>query len=515
MSPPSAPQSRNGRRILHSSPSMTSLASSLSSLSLYTTTSSRTQLGPGALAGKVILSLGKTVIRGAERIVIAKRMTVIREHLPCTGERFVEGTDTLFMDGIFDDLVELSRPDLYPQSVRVPAMELILTQIASEHTTYLINCLSSWHIEDLVLLITEVISVSLFCHSGFIDPALSKSYLSALPQNTPQTLPVIAFITELARQNATTYEAAILSKGLELILMAAHQNHFRMNPTVKRAFTVLSAPPLDVKDLWSMTIEQYWSFSYPPMLEDLLQHIDTTAASTWLLLEAHFLQKELPAMLQLISPQKYQMHSRSAADTNYPKLKDFNLCQVDPVFRLQDLYESGFAASSSLWHLFRCIALGGDVYTLMTEYLLGLSHKHKVSIFSRMIYWLIPDTLEANSDKMRSLLLLLAGRPHLNAILTQSLLDLGNHDPSIKYALTDAVITLVVPILNTEFIRSWMIYEDIFRRCHYFPSFKSRPSYCKETMMLFNIVREGRLASVLDHSARERIAEALEPIFTG
>jgi hypothetical protein len=98
---------REGRRILRSSPSLSSLTSSLSSLSIYTTTSSKTQWGPGALAERAILALGKATIRGAERVVIFKRMATIRDHLPCYGER--AGGDTSLMDRIFDDLLELSR----------------------------------------------------------------------------------------------------------------------------------------------------------------------------------------------------------------------------------------------------------------------------------------------------------------------------------------------------------------------------------------------------------------------
>lgn len=100
-----------GRRILRSSPSLSSLASSLSSVSssLYTTTSSRTQWGPGALTGKAILALGKATLRGAERVVIFRRMATIKAHLPYYDNDGVRGTARGFMDGIFDDLLELSR----------------------------------------------------------------------------------------------------------------------------------------------------------------------------------------------------------------------------------------------------------------------------------------------------------------------------------------------------------------------------------------------------------------------
>ncbi|KAJ7223538.1 hypothetical protein GGX14DRAFT_387851 [Mycena pura] len=116
-----------GRRMLHASPSLASLASSLSSLSLYTTTSSRTLWGPGALAEKAILALGKATVRGAGRVVIARRMNVIQAHLPCMDES--PGADPAVMDALFDDLLELSRPGLYPDSIRHAAMDVIQARV--------------------------------------------------------------------------------------------------------------------------------------------------------------------------------------------------------------------------------------------------------------------------------------------------------------------------------------------------------------------------------------------------
>ncbi|KAJ7864312.1 hypothetical protein B0H14DRAFT_2736669 [Mycena olivaceomarginata] len=520
---PSTGLPSGGRRILRSSPSMSSLASSVSSLSIYTTTSTKTQWGPGALTGRAVLALGKAVIRGAERVVIAKRIAIIRDHVPYSRERV--GLDTSFMDRIFDDLLELSRPELYPDSIRILAMELILTQIASTQTTYLIHCLSKWFLDDLILLITEIISVSLFCESGFIEPRLVNAYLSALPEGSQPLEPCIAFIAELAQQNGTTFEAAILSKFLELVLLTASRKSttFRRGfdperqPSLSWAFNILTAPPTELQEFWNITWEQYWPFDSPPLLADVVRHINKTSPLTWLTLEAHFLRQEAPTLLRLVTPVKYSMHGgRSAADVNYPQLKDFNLPLVTPLFRLQDVIDSGVTASCALWHLIRCVALGGDVHTLIVDHLLDLSHRNKVSMFSRIIYWLIPNTRESRSEEMRHLCALVGGRPQFNNVLTQFLLDLGA-DQLSKDALLDAVILLVIPLLIPD-MKSWAIHEDLFRRSHFFPSLKLRPSYSKETLGLFSIIRENRLASVIgkpgSHSSQQ-IADVLEPIFNG
>ncbi|KAJ7320717.1 hypothetical protein DFH08DRAFT_890073 [Mycena albidolilacea] len=478
-----------GRRILRSSPSMTSLASSVSSLSIYTTTSTKTQWGPGALTGKAVLALGKAVIRGAERVIIAKRIAVIRDHVPCLRERV--GLDTSFMDRIFDDLLELSRPELYPDSIRILAMELILNQIAFTQTTYMIHCLSKWILDDLILLMTEIISVSLFCESGFIEPRLVNAYLSALPKGSQPLEPCIAFIAELAQQNGTAFEAAILSKFLELVLLTASRKSatFRRGfdperqPSLSWAFNILTAPPTELQEFWNITWEQYWPFDSPPLLDDVVRHINKTSPSTWLT----FFGKKL-----------------------------------QPSFDWQDMLDSGVTASCALWHLIRCIALGGDMHKLMVDHLLDLSRWGKVSMFSRIIYWLIPNTRESRSEEMRHLCALVGGRPQFNNVLTQFLLDLGA-DQLSKDALLDAVILLIIPLLIPD-IRSWAIHEDVFRRSHFFPSLKLRPSYSKETLGLFSIIRENRLAFSLVlafvigqpySQSSQQIADVLEPIFNG
>ncbi|KAJ6569148.1 hypothetical protein B0H19DRAFT_1373436 [Mycena capillaripes] len=513
------------RRILRSSPSMSSLASSLSSLSMYTTTSSRTQWGPGALAGRAILALGKATIRGAERVVIFKRMATIRESLPCYDER--GGADTPFMDRIFDDLVELSRPEFYPSSIRIPAMELILTQIASGHTSFLIHCLSKWLLDDLIMLTTEIMSVCMFCECGFMEPRLVDAYVSALSEGRHPLGPCITFITELARQNETTFEAVVLSKFLDLVLLSASRKNrgdFRRDfdpedyQSFTCAFAILSTPPAELHDFWRMNLEQYWPFVDSPSLADVVRQINKTSPATWLILETQFLQNEAPTMLRLVTPHKYPMHSaRSVADEAYPRLKDFTLSVLRPPFRLQEVLDSGIMASCALWHFIRCLALGGDVYALMADHLLNLSHRSKVSMFSRIIYLLIPNTSESRSQEMRELCTLIGGREKLTSVLTKFLLDLTHADQPSKDALLDAVTGLIVPLLIPE-MKSWAVEEDLFRRSHFFPSLKLRVSYCKSTLTLFGIIRENRLASVIgqpDSRSSQQIADVLEPIFNG
>jgi hypothetical protein len=178
-----------------------------------------------------------------------------------------------------------------------------------------------------------------------MEPRLVDAYVSALPAGGRHPLgPCITFIAELALGNETAFEAAVLSKFLDFVLLSASRKYpgFRRefdpddDESFACAFAVLSAPPLELREFWNMTLEQYWPFEYPPSLEDVVLQINKTSPATWLLLEAHFLQHEAPNMLRLATPCKYPMHNgRSVADVTYPRLQHFSLSSVVPPFQLQ------------------------------------------------------------------------------------------------------------------------------------------------------------------------------------
>ncbi|KAJ7074991.1 hypothetical protein B0H15DRAFT_806501 [Mycena belliarum] len=92
--------------------------------SSYTESSVPTTVwGPGTLAGRAILALGEATLKGLDRIVdretraIQKRFGVIRAVAPqLTPE-------------MYSDLVELARPDLYPQHILETATEILFQQM--------------------------------------------------------------------------------------------------------------------------------------------------------------------------------------------------------------------------------------------------------------------------------------------------------------------------------------------------------------------------------------------------
>ncbi|KAJ7177049.1 hypothetical protein C8R46DRAFT_1078056 [Mycena filopes] len=92
--------------------------------SFYTeSTVPSTVWGPGTLAGRAILALGEATLRSLDRIVdrearaIQKRFEAIRASIPhLTSE-------------MYSDLIELSRPDVYPQYILEMALDILIPQL--------------------------------------------------------------------------------------------------------------------------------------------------------------------------------------------------------------------------------------------------------------------------------------------------------------------------------------------------------------------------------------------------
>lgn len=131
------------------------------------------------MAGKAILAMGKATLRGVEHLIISRRIGTIKAVMPCTDDNGSE-----HLGKIFGDLLELSRcvmgaldftvsnstrrPTLYPDGVRIQAMEILLAQIATEQTRHLRRSIANWDIdsEELGAFLTEIVAVALFSHRG-------------------------------------------------------------------------------------------------------------------------------------------------------------------------------------------------------------------------------------------------------------------------------------------------------------------------------------------------------------
>jgi hypothetical protein len=87
----------------------TSVTNSLTASECTTTTSS-TVPGLGELSGRAILALGKVTLRGAEYVIIRRRLEVISVKFPHLNVDRIPGIEQMY-----DDVLELSR-FLYKQN---------------------------------------------------------------------------------------------------------------------------------------------------------------------------------------------------------------------------------------------------------------------------------------------------------------------------------------------------------------------------------------------------------------
>ncbi|KAJ7194929.1 hypothetical protein GGX14DRAFT_404288 [Mycena pura] len=502
------PALSSGGPTIRTSPSLASHTSSQPSLSLYTTTSSSTIWGPGALAGKAILALGKATVRAAERVIILRRLATIRAHLPCTDDD--GGAESEFGIAYLTTCWSFNSRTVVTSDLNLWSKWYSIT--------CLINCLSRWPLDDLVLLMMELMSVAMFCESGFLEPRLANAYLSALPQDHHPLQPPTVFIVKLMKRDETAFEAALLSKFLEFLLLAASQRRLRaphksVEDHTALAFDVLSAPPESLRDLCKSSLEQVWPYHHSLSLKDIVQHISETPPDRWFMLEANFLQREVPRLLYLAvteccgaRPSHWPVHTRR---TTTFSLK-FYICNM--YGRRKEL-NPDFPAFSALYHLMCCVAFEGDHRDVL-RHMEDCLRPHCPVPGSNADSYTRPESL---SQGMQELYTHAGGHQHLQTLTTNLLFDLAAHDNSCKDAVLDAVVTLLLTLLIPE-MNPAAIHDDLYRRCHFFPSIKRRPSYSKRTLQLFGIIRENRLASVIFQPGSRtscQVAEVLEPIFNG
>ncbi|KAJ6505414.1 hypothetical protein C8R45DRAFT_1070135, partial [Mycena sanguinolenta] len=408
---------------------------SLAKSSVYTTTSSSTQWGPGALTGKAIRAMGKAVVRGAEYIVISRRLSTIRAALPCRDENHE------IRERMFDDVLELSRPGLYPEAFRIQSMQILVAQIASEDTYHLQCSFSKWEIdhEELVALLSEIIGVVLFSKRGFTDERLVNAYMMALPQHCHPWLPCVAFMAKIAQINHNILHAVSMAKS-----QTVSKNP--LTDACSEAFALLSQPAHDLYVLWVEQIGGLESEDSVTSLSKVLAWI--TAKDLWPMVEARLLGMHADAMLTLMVQHRpsYQIH--------------------DPTDLLP--WATAFHSKASLSALFirnflRCVGLGGDVHDTTVNYLSGLTYKKKMMVLASMIEHLIVQSYVDPSTVESFMILFTPETPDIANNIVQFLIVISNAIIPGEEVLLDAALLIIVRFVQP----TWdplSIFEDIYRR---------------------------------------------------
>ncbi|KAJ7474016.1 hypothetical protein FB451DRAFT_1247634 [Mycena latifolia] len=476
---------------------------SSSAASLYTTSSS-TQWGPGAIAGKAILAMGKATLRSVEHLIISRRIAAIKVVIPCADD---DESQPEHLEKMFADLLELTRPTLYPDGIRIQATQILLAQIATEQTHRLRLSISKWDrdFEELSAFLREIIAVALFSSRGFPDARLVDVYTAALSKDLHPWTACISFISQLAQMNERTFQMALNAQLLDILVWVSGQqirartSDTRVEAYCNVAFTILSTAAFNngQHDLWHHHMSQYCPENSPASLSNLVHLI--AQQERWLIVERRLLEKHVHSMLRNIA--------------NQSSLSNFGDLYLDSqrysIPRLADAPPSLPSIRTLMWY----IGIGGAAQNQTIIFLSALSYAKKVAVLDQMMRDLVIQfILQPPTPYSR-----LAKRPEFIAYVVQFLQGISQYSPAIQDTVIEASLLQIIPFLAPPW-EPRRIYEDICRRVHSRAGLKSSETCNPQTRSLLAVIQSMSLVEALSHEvgAKTKISlgQLLEPIFS-
>ncbi|KAF8141026.1 hypothetical protein K438DRAFT_1878909 [Mycena galopus ATCC 62051] len=410
-----------------------------STSSLYTTTSSSTQWGPGAIAGKALRALGKAVIRGIEHFIILRRLATIVAAMPCLDE--ADSAEAHNFETMFDDVLELSRRGFYPESIRIQAMQIIVAQVAKQHTHHLCVSLSKWvSNEDLVALLSEIAAVGLFANRGFPSPQLVRVYRAALPKNAHPWSPCIRFMSQVAQLTEETFHAVLHARFFEVILwtagaqVQAGASNSSFRGDCDEAFCILSRPPSD--DLSLLWHEETCRYSPNEQLGSVIQMVDAISAQDmWSAVERRLLEVQEDLILETA----FAFITLDHATPQYP---------MQPGMAFFSTSQSSVSAIA-MQTFMRCIALNCELHLHTERFLLRLSYEKMVLAITNIIRKLLVPFAEFDDALgiQNSMRTLAREWPDLPGIIIQFLVGISQTEHVLQDALLDAALLNISPFL--------------------------------------------------------------------
>ncbi|KAJ6505459.1 hypothetical protein C8R45DRAFT_549263 [Mycena sanguinolenta] len=277
-------------------------------------------VGSGSFGRKGNPSHGESC--GAGRRTHCNLATIIC-HPGCSSLSRRRDDNQQIRERLFDDLLEVSRPALYPEAFRLQAMEIIVTQIACGDTQHLQCSFAKLDIDHdkLVAILSEIIAVVLFSKRGFANVRLVKAYMTALPQECHPWLPCVRFMTKLAQVTDGMLRGVSAARFLEMILWVSGSQTLSRDPNhlladaCSEAFIILSQP--HSQDPYILRVAHIGGIhsddsNSPIALPEVLTSL--TANHMWLMVEARLLEIHAEAMLKLMAPQreKFRVHHRAS-----------------------------------------------------------------------------------------------------------------------------------------------------------------------------------------------------------
>ncbi|KAJ6568926.1 hypothetical protein B0H19DRAFT_1373337 [Mycena capillaripes] len=470
------------------------------------------------MAGKAILAMGKAVVRSAEYIVITRRLASIRAVMPCS-DLSEDGN----LETMFDELLELWRPALYPRAFRTQAMQLIIGQIAGKETYHLRLSISKWEIdhEELVAFFLEIIGVVLFSKRGFPDGKLVDSYNTALPSDCHPWSPCISFMSKVAQLTDSLFHSVLRARFLEMILwVSGAQIHYRncnenLEEECHTAFQILSKrPSSDLSVLW---VEQVLRLCPAEQAASLTGMISTiTVQQTWPVVERRLLEMHAHSMLKMMlqhQPSTRRRPSRLGPGGSHDFLETDYMVPSVLLHQYSATFHTKHILSASIRNFLRCVGIGGDMHKETMDHLSCVSYAKKVETLSHIIQHMIVQSQLDLSSIAPSFILFREVNPDIASNIVQFLVHVSASVQLADNPLLDAALLNVLPLLSISWERA-KIHEDIYRRIYFPIRRKSRPAYRTGTLQLLNMVKSEGLGEVVDERYRNGSwVYFLQPLF--
>ncbi|KAF5381698.1 hypothetical protein D9615_005609 [Tricholomella constricta] len=170
--------------------------------SLCTESSGSTVPGPGVLTGRVIKALGNIAVLQIDNMLIRRRMSVYRNIFP-HGRRVDETED----DGreMYSEILEFTRPGVYPAAVRKEALELLMIQINIRETHQLMRALNdNFDYEDLRAFLFQIVDYDTQANQQSSSPIFAEQ-----EANFASSIPLAFFIFRLSFSPKKSHRVAV------------------------------------------------------------------------------------------------------------------------------------------------------------------------------------------------------------------------------------------------------------------------------------------------------------------
>ncbi|KAJ7854517.1 hypothetical protein B0H14DRAFT_2756200, partial [Mycena olivaceomarginata] len=466
--------------------------------------------GPGAMAGKAILAMGKAVVWSAEYLIISRRLSSIKVALPCSDCDIAQQQR---FGAMFDDLLK-------------------------SRETYFLRCsLSTWEIEHDVWWPFYLRSLE-WCY--FQKRGLVHAYTTALPRDCHPWSPCINFMSRIAELSDSMRSAVLQARFLEAIVWVSGAQKRKTNSDNMLQLNVQKHSASSQNLLHSIVLNKFSNFVRISRrtFSDWLTSI--TVERMWSVVEGRLLEMHADAMLKLIQ-QSVSEGSQHIMDHYF-----FDSWESETVFYYfhQSMDHSKFltstifdgttrdglgtitidytskhsksALSTNLMRNFlRCVGSGGDIHNKTVDYLAQLSYREKVMTLTQMIEHLIAQSLLDPSTVESTMVLFTPGNPDIARNIVQFFVCVSESLQSIENPLLDATISTILPFVANCW-DSARIREDVHRRFYspFRPHRRVPPPYRTYSVQFLNTIRSSDLSAVIDEAYRSGSwVQFLQPLF--